>query len=83
MKQRDIIVIAIVAITSGIFSLILANLMFGGEKAYKLTAPTIDPITADFKVPNGSYYTKQSLNLTKIIIIGDNGNPTPFNKTQP
>lgn len=80
MKQKDIIVIVAIAIVSAIFSYVMANFIFGGEKAYKLTAPTVDPISAEFKLPDERYFNKDSLNPTKDITIGDSSNSAPFNK---
>ncbi|HOR23547.1 hypothetical protein KBB76_01220 [Candidatus Saccharibacteria bacterium] len=81
MKQRDIVIIVAVAIVSGIFSFAIAKFMFGGEKIYKLTAPTVEPISSEFKLPNEQYFNKQSLNPTKNITIGDSSNTAPFNTT--
>jgi len=81
MKQKDIITIVAVAIISGIFSFVIAGFLFGGSKSYKLTAPTVNAISADFKLPDQAYFNKQSINPTKNIKIGDTTNATPF-KTQ-
>lgn len=78
MKQKDILIIVAVAITVGILSYVLAQFLFGGEKAYKLKAPTIDPISSEFKLPDEAYFNKQSLNPTKNITIGDTTNNAPF-----
>jgi archaellin len=80
MKQKDIIVVVAIAIVSAIFSYVIANFIFGGEKAYKLTAPTVDPISSEFKLPDERYFNKDSLNPTKDITIGDSNNSAPFNK---
>jgi hypothetical protein len=83
MKQKDIIIIVVVAIVSGIFSYGIASFLFGGQKTYNLKAPTVDVITAEFKLPNAEYFNKESIDLTKNINIGDPGNPTPFNSSKP
>lgn len=79
MKQKDIAIIVAVALVSGIFSLLIANFLFGGDKSYNLTAPNVEPISADFELPGDTYFNKQSLNPTKNITIGDSTNNTPFN----
>ena len=81
MKQKDIVIVVAVAIISGIFSFAIAKFMFGGEKIYKLTAPTVEPISSEFKLPDEQYFNKYSLNPTKDITIGDSSNATPFNTT--
>ena len=82
MKQKDILVIVVVSIVAGVFSFIIANAIFGGEKAYKLTSPTIDPISSEFKQPTSAYFNASSINPTKDITIGDGSNTKPFNPTQ-
>lgn len=79
MKQKDIAIIVVVTIVAGVFSFLIANMLFGGDKAYKLTAPTVDTITADFKQPDPTYFNSNSLNPTKDITIGGSTNTTPFN----
>jgi hypothetical protein len=83
MKKKDVLLVVVVAIISGVFSLLIANYLFGGKRAYDLKAPTVDAITADFKLPPETYFNKQSINITKNITIGDTGNNTPFNNAQP
>lgn len=81
MKQKDVLVIVTVAIVSGILSFVISSFLFGGSKSYKLTAPKIEPISSEFKLPDEQYFNKQSLNPTKDITIGDSSNNTPFNTT--
>lgn len=81
MKQKDILMVVVIAIVAGIFSFILAQLLFGGEKAYKLTAPTVEPISSEFILPDVTYFNKNALNPTKIIIIGPNNNVVPLTPT--
>ena len=82
MKQKDLIIIVAVAVVAGIFSYVIANFIFGGEKSYKLTAPTVQPITAEFKQPDQAYFNTNSLNPTKNITIGDSTNNQPFKTNQ-
>lgn len=80
MKQKDILIIVLVAGVSALVSLFIANALFGGDKAYKLTAPTVSVITKDFKSFDEKYVNKTSLNVTKTITIGDSTNDKPFNQ---
>lgn len=82
MKQRDIAVIVAIALVSGIFSYVLANVVLGGSKAYKLTAPSVDAISADFNQPNTKYFNRQSIDPTVNIIIGDSSNINPLKTTK-
>lgn len=80
MKQKDILIIVLVAGVSAIISLFIANSLFSGDKAYKLTAPTVSTITKDFSNFDEKYVNKTSLNVTKTITIGDSANDKPFNQ---
>jgi hypothetical protein len=82
MKQKDILLIAVIAIVAGLFSFMIANFFFGGQKAYKLSAPTIDKITQEFRLPDETVYNAKALNPTKNITIGDSTNTTPFKTGQ-
>jgi hypothetical protein len=78
MKKNDILIIVVVAIVAGVFSFIVANFLFGGQKNYNLDAPTVQPITAEFKTPDTKYFNKDSLDITKDITVEDNSNNKPF-----
>jgi hypothetical protein len=82
MKQKDILLIVVIAIVAGVFSFVVANFFFGGEKAYQLKAAKVEPITQDFTLPNKTVFNPSALNPTKNITIGDSSNTTPF-KTAP
>lgn len=78
MKPKDIGIIAGVAVVSAIFSYIIAGYIFNGDKSYSLKAPSVEPISAEFKLPSDKYFNKDSLNPTKDITIGDSSNQKPF-----
>jgi hypothetical protein len=59
MKKNDILIIAVVAIVAGVFSFILANFLFGGDKKFNLDAPTVQPITAEFKTPDSQVFQQR------------------------
>lgn len=78
MKGKDTVIIIAVAAVGAIFSFVVAQFIFGGEKAYKLQAPTVDAITSEFQQPNTKYFNSSSINPTKDIMIGDSTNNAPF-----
>ncbi len=82
MKQKDILLIAVIAIVAGVFSFVTANFFFGGEKAYKLTAPTVEPISQEFSLPDETVFNSTAINPTKNVTIGDSTNNSPFKSTQ-
>lgn len=78
MKQKDIAIIIGVAIVSAIFSYVISSALFGGAEKANLTAPKVEPISADFPQPDPRYFNTNSLNPTKTITIGDSTNTQPF-----
>ncbi len=79
MKQKDIVLIVLIALISAVFSLILSNLLFAAPEKRQQEVEIVDPITADFEQPGRAYFNENSVNPTKLIQIGDNPNPQPFN----
>lgn len=77
MKKNDILVIIVVAIVAGVFSLVLGNLLFA-PKNKQLTAQKVDVIKSDFQKPDTRYFNQNGINPTQLIQIGDNNNPQPF-----
>jgi hypothetical protein len=82
MKQKDILLVAVIAIVAGVFSFVVANFLFGGEKAYTLKAPKVDAITDTFTLPSKTVFNDKALNPTKNITIGDSSNDAPFKTAQ-
>ncbi len=79
MKSKDILTIVVVAIVSGVFSVILSSVLIGGEKDRSQTVEIVAPISAEFERPSNEYYNDQSINPTKIIEIGgDDSTTQPF-----
>lgn len=78
MKRNDILIVVVVGIVTGVISILLANVLFGGGKRYTLTAPAVEPISADFPKPDERYFNSYALNPTKNITIGDSNNKDPF-----
>lgn len=79
MKSKDIMIIVGVAIVAAIFSYVLAGYIFGGEDSEKLTAPIVQPISAEFpQTLDDRFYNPESLNLTQVIIIGEGAKDKPF-----
>ena len=83
MKQKDIGLFVAVALFSGIFSVIISNLLITPNKIKKQKAEKVAPISAEFSVPtsDSKYFNKDSINPTKLIQIGDGSNASPFNGT--
>jgi len=78
MKQKDLLVLIVVAFVSAIFSLVLSNMFFATPENRSQQVEVIDPITADFPKPNEKYFNSQSIDPAQPVQIGDNNNPNPF-----
>lgn len=77
MKQKDIALIIVVVVVSGIIAFVVSNLLFGRAKNSQ-SADVVQPISADFKVPDSTYFNSNSVNPTKTVTIGNGSNPNPF-----
>ena len=76
MKQKDFAVIIMVAGFSAIISLVVTNMFFKPDPK-KQTAEVVEPITAEFTLPDQRYFNPQSYNPTQLIEIKGN-NTKPF-----
>lgn len=78
MKQKDIAVIVAVGLVAAIFAMILTQVLFVPKKAQELQVEVVDPISAEFKTPDTTFFNENSINPTQLIQIGDGNNGTPF-----
>ncbi len=83
MKQKDIALFLAVGMVSAVFSVVISNFLITPSKIKKQQAEVVNPITADFSVPDSDnkYFNKDSVNPTKLIQIGEGTNTSPFNGT--
>ena len=79
MKQKDIALILVVVIASGVVSFGISHLLFGGAKNRQQRVEVVTAITSDFSPPEARYFNAQSINPTQLISITENANKTPFN----
>lgn len=78
MKQKDIALIAIVAVVAAIFSLLLTQTLFVSKKNRELSTEVVDPISSQFSEPDKQVFNEQAINPTQLIQIGENSNSSPF-----
>lgn len=78
MKQKDIVLIAIIVVISAIVSIVVSNFVFNRPASRKQTAEVVDVITSDFPTPPTKYFNNNSIDPTQLIQIGNNANPNPF-----
>ncbi len=79
MKRKDIIIIVVICVISGVVSLVLSNLLLGSPAKRQSTIEKVEPISADFKTPDSRYFNSNSIDPTQLIKIGENTNQSPFN----
>jgi hypothetical protein len=79
MKQKDIGLIIVVVIVSGVFSIVLTRAIITSPKNRQETVPIVQAITSDFQEPSDKYFNTKSVDPTRLIKIGDSSNKKPFN----
>lgn len=79
MKQKDILLIAIVVLVSGTASFIVSKFLFSVPKNRQTKVEVMQPISSNFPQPDPRYFNANSIDPTKNITIGDNSNSQPFN----
>lgn len=79
MKQKDIALIAVIVIISGLASFFISGAVFAPAKDRKQNVEVVDAITSDFPEPDKDYFNTSSIDPTQLIQIGTSTNPTPFN----
>ena len=80
MKQKDILLIVVVVVVSGVFSYTLSNFLVASPKNRNEQVEVVEPISADFNTPkkDDKYFNAQAIDPTLIIKIGDSNNQQPF-----
>lgn len=78
MKQKDIVLIIVVVFISGVISLVVSNLIIAPPKNRQAKVEVVEKISSDFAKPDTKFFNGNSNDPTKLIQIGDNPNPTPF-----
>ena len=79
MKSKDWGAVLLVVLFAGIVSFFVSNLIIGNKNTLKLKVEVVEPISADFPLPNTKYFNDDSLNPTQEIKIGEDNNNSPFN----
>lgn len=82
MKQKDIVLVVVMACISAVVAFVLSRWLFSSPQSREQTAEVVDVITADFSEPSTKYFHGTSVNPTQLIEIGNSANPNPFNSQQ-
>lgn len=80
MKQKDVALLVVVAIISGVFSFAITQFLFPSSKTRNLSIEKVETISSEFKQPtqNDPVFNKDAINPTQLIQIGDSNRPNPF-----
>lgn len=79
MKQKDLLLIIVVAVISLVASLFVSKLVFSSPAMRSQTVDVVAPLSSNFPIPNNRYFNAHSIDPTQLITIGNNNNLTPFN----
>jgi hypothetical protein len=80
MKQKDIALIAVIVIISGVISIFVSKALFAPPSS-KQKVEVVESISPSFPTPETTYFNAQSVDPTQLIQIGNNNNSAPFNGT--
>jgi hypothetical protein len=78
MKAKDFGVIALVAIISGVVSILLSGVLFATPEDRKQKVEVVEPISTTFERPDSRYFNNKSVNPSQNIDIGNDPNSNPF-----
>ena len=81
MKQKDILLIAVIIIVSAVLSIVLSNMLISAPKNRQQKVEVVTPIKPDFNTPDNTYFNNNSIDPTQLIQIGGSSNNQPFNGT--
>lgn len=82
MKQKDILMIVVVAGVSTIFAFVAANFLISSPKNRQYKVQVLDSISSSFPDTDTRYFNKDSLDPTQKVQIGNGGNAQPFAGSQ-
>lgn len=78
MKQKDIALILVIAVVSGVISFFVSGKIFVTPANRSQKVEVVDKISTDFQQPSEKYFNDQSVNPSQTVEVGENNNPTPF-----
>lgn len=78
MKQKDIVVIVLVAGVGAILSYFIANKVFVTQDDRQVEVEVIDVLTSEFTTPDERFFNAESINPARDAKL-DQTNQTPFN----
>lgn len=82
MKEKDVALIIIVCFVSAVFSLFVTRAIFTAPKHRQQQVEVVEKLTSEFAIPTkeDKYFNANAINPTRLIKIGENPNPQPFDE---
>lgn len=78
MKSKDYALVILAVMMGAIISYLLTGMFISTPDKRQQQVEVVGPITAEFELPNSSYFNEQSVNPTKQIQLDDQPNSNPF-----
>ncbi len=78
MKQKDLAVVIASVVVAGIFSFIICSQLITSSANRNQQVEIVQPISADFNLPDKKIFNTEAVNPTKLIEIAPNTNNLPF-----
>ncbi len=82
MKQKDILLIAVIVFFSTIISLVVSRSIFTSDNNRHQQVEVVHAISSNFTQPDQRYFNNTAFDPAKQITIGQESNPAPFSSTQ-
>ena len=79
MKQKDLAMVFIIAVISGVLSIILSGIFLTPPEKRQQAVEVVQPLNSAFERPDKDYFNDNSNNPTQTIRIGEDPNQEPFN----
>ena len=81
MKQKDIVLIIVIAFISAVVSYFVSNKLFVTPSNRQQQVDMVAPISTTFQTPSKTYFNSSSIDPTQSSQIGSDNNQNPFNGT--
>lgn len=78
MKQKDYLLIVVIAIFSTVMSILFSNMFLSSEADRSQSVEVVDVITTEFIAPPEKFFNASSVNPTRIIRISPVTSGNPF-----
>ena len=78
MKQKDIALILVIAVVSGVISFLVSGKIFVTPQNRSQKVEVVDKLSTDFQPPSNKYFNDQSVDPSQTVEVGENNNQSPF-----